>query len=295
VKDNPFVKNFPEFDSAAWNSVEVTNSNGVFRIVAIPGRVLLMGGPRATTGDFKYKPSVVDPKYRQYFREAGANVAFYGLGGGWSPILDVYFKVLEIKPDAKVFEHNIILERAPALTVQIQDAEGKPLGGVYVAGIRSQGHWPTYCSESTCSAYGIQPGSSRLMLFYHRARNLAGAIALKGGEKQPATVKLGPMGTLKGRLLVADGKPLAGVRVDLRFHHLDADTMRRLIYEDKQIVTDAKGSFTHENVIPGFEFELSFRRGRQRFEREAKPVEAVIQVKPGEHHDVGDLQLQPKE
>jgi hypothetical protein len=39
--------------------------------------------------------------------------------------------------------------------------------------------------------------------------------------------------------------------------------------------------------------ELSFRRGRLRFERERKPVDAVIQAKPGECRDLGTIMLKP--
>src|SRR5581483_2469331 len=44
---NPFVKKFPAFDSEVrrTSSVENTDADGVFRVVAIPGPVLLMGGP----------------------------------------------------------------------------------------------------------------------------------------------------------------------------------------------------------------------------------------------------------
>jgi RNA polymerase sigma factor (sigma-70 family) len=285
LKDNPFVKEHPGIESVAWNSVRVTDGDGVFRVVSIPGPVLLMGGPRGTNDDFKYQRSEVDPKYRRYFRNS---VSFYGLSGGISPIQGIYFKVLQIEPDTKIVEQNIVLERLSALTVQIQDDDGKPLANACVAGLTTEGHYPTWYTESSCTAYGNKP---RLMIFYHLKRKLAAAITLKGDEKQPVVVKLGPAGAFKGRLLDSDGKPLAGIRIDLRYHHLNADAMHRCIHEDKQIVTDANGTFAHDDLIPGCRFELSFRRGRQRFDREIKPADATIQVRPGECRDLGVLKL----
>ncbi len=292
LKDNPFVNKYPAFESAGWNSVQLTDANGVFRIVAIPGPMLLMGGPRGTSA--MYKRSIVDPKYRQYFNTTPNYVAYYRKDGGFSPISDVFFTVLEIKADAKIVEQDIVLERLPAMTVQIQDADGKPLTHVLVGGLSTRGAWPTQFAESVCSAYGVQPGKPRLMIFYHPKRRLAATITLKGDEKQPVVVELGPAAAIKGRLLDADGKPLAGVRVDSRYHHLDADTMRRAIYMDKQIETDANGNFTLDEVLPGFMFDLSFRRGRLRFEREAKLGESAIQVKPGECRDLGDIRVKPQ-
>ncbi|HEY7154359.1 MAG TPA: sigma-70 family RNA polymerase sigma factor [Gemmataceae bacterium] len=291
LRDNPFVKEYPGFDSTSWYSVGATDANGVFRIVTIPGPVLLMGGPSFHTPEFKYKRSVVDPKYRQYFREEPHEIAYYLPGGGYSLILGIYFKVLEIKPDAKVIEQDVVLERLPALTVQIQDTDGKPLTHVYVVGITDQGAYPEQFAESSGSVYGVQPGKPRAVIFYHPMRKLAGTITLKGDEKQPVAVKLRPAGAIKGRLLDADGKPLAGVRIDLSYHRLRADAMHRCIQDYKQIETDAKGAFTFDNAIPGITFDLSFRRGRQRFERETKPADPAIQVEPGECRDVGVIKL----
>jgi hypothetical protein len=180
------------------------------------------------------------------------------------------------------------------LTVQIQDADGKPLKYVRVTGLTEESHYPFGYAHSTCSAYGVQPGKPRLMLFYQQERKLAGTITLKGDEKQPVVVKLKPAGAIKGRLLDADGKPLAGVRVDPRYHHRDADSMHRATYSEKQVETDANGGFTLDEMLPGFAFDLSFRRGTQRFEREAKPAEATIQVKPGESRDLGDIRTKPQ-
>jgi hypothetical protein len=69
--------------------------------------------------------------------------------------------------------------------------------------------------------------------------------------------------------------------------------MHRCVHEEKQIVTDADGYFAHDEVIPRFRFELSFRRGRQRFERERKPADTANQVNPGECRDLGAIKLKP--
>ncbi len=291
LSDNPFAKRHPESVDAIRYPVG-TDANGVFRVVTLPGPVLLIAGLSVYEDRIKYKPSLPEPKYRHYFRKEPDYLAYYVPGGGFSPIMGIFFKVLDLKPDAKIVKQNIILERVPAVTVHIHDADGKPLESVYVTGITPQERDWSRCEENTCFAYGIQRGKPRLMLFYHPKRKLAATITLKGDEKQPVVVKLtAPAGTVKGRLLDADGKALAGVRVDPRYHHRGADAMHRRIYDDRQIVTDAQGMFMIEEVIPGFKFELSFRRGKRRFERETKSAEAMIQVKPGECRDLGAIKL----
>ena len=89
-----------------------TDANGVFRAVTIPGPVLLMGGPNTWEEMKKYKRPAADPKYPQLFQVFGDHTAFIMAGGGISPLQGSSCKVLEIKPDAKVVEENVMLEPA---------------------------------------------------------------------------------------------------------------------------------------------------------------------------------------
>ncbi len=143
LNNNPFVKEYPEFGSSAWFPIRDTTANGMFRVVALPGPVLLMGGPSDSAIRFQFKSPTPDPKYPQYFRTDGGSSAYYGPGGSFTPLQGNFCKVLEIKPDAKVVEQDILLERASALPIQIQDADGKPLSGVWVTGVSSENwHYP---------------------------------------------------------------------------------------------------------------------------------------------------------
>jgi hypothetical protein len=269
-----------------------TEADGTYRVVAIPGPVLLMGGPNDYMTRFKYKSPEPDPKYRRYFRTEGDDfTVYYGLGGGMSPLQGTYCKVLEIKPGDKLVKQDIVLERASVLPVRIHDADGKPLAGAWATGISPENwHYPTRCAEADCSAYQVRPGKSRLMVFYHRERKLAGTLTLKGDEKQ-AVVKLGPAGAVKGRLLDADGKPLVGVGLNVNYSDRVAEEVHGVIYEARPIVTDATGAFTLDELIPGMKFGLSFRRGKRLFERDPKPADATVQVKSGECRDLGEIRL----
>jgi hypothetical protein len=84
---------------------------------------------------------------------------------------------------------------------------------------------------------------------------------------------------------------LAGLEVDLRYRDNQAEEVYNAIHKAKQIATDADGAFAFEELIPEMKFELSFRRGKRRFERQMKPAEATVSLKPGECRDVGALKL----
>jgi hypothetical protein len=218
---NPFAKDYPSFDISGLFRRWDTDVGGNFRVVAIPGPVLLMGGPRDFKTELMFKAPTPDAKYPRYFDTStfGPDFpSFVDFRNVTRPIQGNFCKVLEIKPDAKIVKQDIVLERVSVLPVRIQDAEGKPLLGVWVAGNSPQHAYAAIpCEKAECSAYQIEAGKPRLMVFYYPARKLAGTLTLMGDERAAATVKLAPIGALKGRLLDADGKPLVGVvpgRVD---------------------------------------------------------------------------------
>jgi RNA polymerase sigma factor (sigma-70 family) len=295
LNDNPFVKDYPAFGGSAWFPMQRTGADGSFRVVAIPGPVLLMGRPDDYPTNSKYKLQAPDPKYPQYFdNRFGDFPAYLGSGGGISPVQGNWCKVLQIKADAKTIEQDIVQELAAALPIRLQDAEGKPLTNVWITG-SPLAEWvphPIKCEKAECAAYQVGPGKPRLMVFYHAERKLAGTLTLKGDEKPPVVVKLGPPGSIKGRLLDEGGKPLAGVAVGVLFYHQRvAQEVHKIIHHDKQAVTDANGEFTVDELIPVQKFELSFQVGKRKLERTPKLVNPAIEVKAGECRDLGAIKV----
>ncbi len=183
---------------------------------------------------------------------------------------------------------DVFLERASVLATKFQDPQGQPLSNVWTTGITDENwHHPVLIEGDSCSAYGVEKDKPRLMIFYHPAKKLIGTRTLRGDEKQPVLVKLRSGGAIKGRLLDADGKPMAGVVVDVRYRDREAEELDRwVIHERKQVVADAQGTFTLDELVPALKLELTFRHGRQRFERETKPADSAIEIKPGECRDL---------
>jgi hypothetical protein len=295
LNGNSFAKDYPTFGNSASFPMQRTGAEGSFRVVAIPGPVLLMGGPDDYMTRSKYKLQAPDPKYPQYFdaRFGGDFPAYIGPGGGISPVQGNWCKVLEIKADAKIVEQDIVHQPAPTLPIRIQDAEGKPLGNVWMTG-SSFAEWfpPVKCEKAECTAYQVAPGKPRLMVFYHAERKLAGTLTLKGDEKSPVVAKLGPAGSIKARLLDADGKPLAGVTVGVHYRQRVASEIDHIISHDtKEGVTDANGEFTVHELIPQQKIELSFQLGKRKLERTPKLVNPAIEVKAGEVRDLGAIKV----
>ncbi len=304
--NNPCVRDYPPFGYGIARR-EDTAADGTFRVVAIPGPVLLMGGyypPSTEKFDYiefsRYRSPIADPKYPQYFSKlpmrGGEGFGYNAYPRGIGLLQGNSCKVLDIKPGTAVVHQDLVLERASILEVKIQDAEGRPVSGVWATDFASHPYiGPLEIEESTCPVYGLEGRKPRMLIFYEPKRKIIGSRKLQGDEKPPLTVQLGPMASLKGRLLDADGKALVGVAVKLLYREGEANKLHRLTHDAKQNgITDEQGAFAIGELIPELKFDLSFQRGKQRLDRETKPAEAAIQVPSGECRDLGAMKLKPR-
>jgi RNA polymerase sigma factor (sigma-70 family) len=297
LSDNSFAKKYPDVTFRSEGETREAD-NGMFRLVTLPGPVVLMGGPNFSRkandiSELAYKPAAPDPNYPHYFKSEGADVVFSPPGGGISPVVGNYCKVLALEPDAGVVENDIIVEPATALPVKIQDSQGQPLSGTWVAGIGPRNYQrPIQVDTDSCSAFDLEPGKARLLVFYEPRKKLIGTLALKGDEKTPTIVKLNQPGTTRGQLLGVDDKPLAKVAVELHFHDGTANAIHQFIHHANSFETDAEGRFQIDNVIAGPKFSLSLTQGKRRLEpviqMEPRPVE------PGAVLDFGEIKLKPR-
>src|SRR5262249_3823166 len=152
-----------------------------------------------------------------------------------------------------------------------------PLTGFWVAGSSPVGApRPTRSATDTCVVYHLQPGKPRLLAFHQPSRRLLGTLRLKGDEKQ-AVVKLGPAGTVKGRLVDEDGRPLGGGTVRLYPRDPPAAEIAAQLQPGKLPQTGADGKFAIEQVVPGAAFWLHYSRGMSDSGRKRDPELLSVQ------------------
>jgi hypothetical protein len=118
-------------------------------------------------------------------------------------------------------------------------------------------------------------------------------LSVRGDEKGPPVARLVPAGTVTGRVLDHDGRPLMGADIETSYADRAAvqlhETFKRL---EPPIRTDKDGRFRLENVIPGLKFGIWIRNGRT--ELVGEPRIGVKKVKSGETLDLGDIRTKPR-
>jgi RNA polymerase sigma factor (sigma-70 family) len=305
LNGNPFAKDYlteEEYGLITEEDFSQTRDDGTFRELVIPGPVLLIGHvdlsrlPGGEVEGLGFKDPLPDPKFPEYFRvEPNGKTNYIGLNGVPGAVHGKTCKVLIVKPGTAVVHQDLFVERASARTVNIQDADGKPLAHVWAVGLRADRNGPVRLNGDSCPAYALEANKPRLMVFYEPSKKLAGSLLLTANDKEPFAARLGPAGSIRGRLLDADGKPVAGVMIDVHYRDREASAIHEIIDKAKQAVTDANGAFTLEELLPELKLELIFHQGQRRFEREPKPAKGTIQMKPGECRDLGTIRTKPQQ
>jgi RNA polymerase sigma factor (sigma-70 family) len=296
LSQNPFIKDFPDVAEGASIDKTLTADDGTFRLVTIPGPIILSASPdssRLAEGPearYKYKPRVSDPDYPQYFpaRRARTYLSCRGLtvfSGAWCTVLDT-------KPGAGVVQQDILLEPANSVTLLLRDPDGKPLTGVHVAGISSfsrQSEGTIICKTDACQVYDLAPDKMRVVVFFDPERRLSGAAFLQGDEQKPVEVRMKPTGTAIGRLVDEEGKPIAGALVRIIF---PGGAMPEPLAEEIETTrSGSDGRFKIGTILPDLPFTFTFLDQGKQWAL-AKPLNAGP-VETGKTKDFGDIVVKP--
>jgi protocatechuate 3,4-dioxygenase beta subunit len=201
-------------------------------------------------------------------------------------------KVLDLKEGSGPVEVNLTVDPGKAVKVNVVDAEGKPLEGAAVSGVTAT--WPLAVTlkSSSFTAYALDPARPRTLLFLEPKRGLGATLKVSGDEKEPPTVKLVPAGTLTGRVLDSDGRPVAGAEVEMSFSGQIGNELQRLLrLSGRPATTDADGKFRLGNVVPGVKVGLNIRQGQTYLIGEPRIGQKT--VNSGQVLDMGDLKTKP--
>src|SRR5262249_11242501 len=128
------------------------------------------------------------------------------------------YKIIDVPADARDFTVDLELTRGLTRKGRVVDPDGRPVKGARCYGLGPTGDYPRTLPDETFEAHGLEPGYPRQLIFAPKERRLVGSIILKDEDfksEAPLEVRLGPPGSVKGRLVDEDGLPLAGATLSV--------------------------------------------------------------------------------
>ncbi len=299
MAENMFVDKYPPFrhTSSIANEQNQTDKDGKFRVVTIPGPVILMAGPLKGDGG-QYKPAVADPKHPDRFTSnyggsASLGLTFYAYDGGVGMVQGNWCRVVEAKATETELTVDVEFESAPKMTVKVIDADGKPVTDTLATGVtHCDFAYPTeHPHTDGLTVFNVEPKHERLLAVANAKRKLVGTATVKADDKNP-TVKLGTGGSVTGRALDKEGKPLVGLSVQLAFTRREVTEAFNALKKLDLPTTDANGEFQIDTLFPNQEFILHFMKGSKRFGPDFDKMPKYTIKSHGDTLKLGDLKLE---
>jgi hypothetical protein len=202
------------------------------------------------------------------------------------------YKVIDPTEGTETYALDFQLTAGRTLSGTIVDPDGRPLAGCSAAGLVAMSSQPQLLKDAAFTVTALDPAEVRTVAFLHHERKLAGALKIGATEPTIAVVKLQPCGSVSGRLLDREGKPVAGARVVLGYQN---QAVGGLIPSrgGPTLETGPDGRFRIDTIVPGEEFDI-------RFPQRGMPPSAAGAVRrltmaPGEVRDVGDIRPTPQD
>ncbi len=221
------------------------------------------------------------------------------------PLFHAWVPINPSNNDPKSTYLDIALEPAKPIPGRVFDPEGKPLGGYFVLGLTGSAvfhsdPWDLHESPSF-QVRGVDPARPRTLVFAHPTKKLGKFQMVRRDQRVPLRIRLEPLSAVRGRILDAEGRPRAGLRVrvlpdkesnglpsialllqGLQFHHIDS-----------QGTTDSGGKFQLNGLIPGLKYTLNVREDKVNSLVEFREEPGLFSVESGKTRDLGELQSKP--
>jgi hypothetical protein len=273
LPNNPHRENYERLTqsvirSDTWGKVR---PDGSFVVLGVPGPAVLVA---ALKGDDRFP--VIDA--RTELRKRGV------LSWPTGPT----HALVEISPSEKApkpLHCAVTLTAGRMRRGMVLGPDGRAQAGVEVAGLYASDRPAQMLKGAEFTLNGLSDGRMRVLIFLDPERKLGKAQEVRGGDQGPLAVRLEALGTLTGRVVDAEGQPLAGHQV-AAFPDLSGKGYENLPQElypfgrvlgiavggwydftGRRAVTDAEGRFRLEGLLPDVPYtvvaaEESIRPGK---------------------------------
>jgi hypothetical protein len=298
LADNKFFGSRPGFDNYRHDrTMSSTDKDGRFQLITIPGSALVLvqvHQGETFHGQYlnPYRRATPDADHKKIFHYDADDDSWTLSSAGGLEFLSTEnaVKVIDVKADGDT-EVELFVDRGVTGRIKVQDPDGKPLAGAWVAGLAD--HWPItfHLPASEAKVYALDPKKPRTLAVFHPGKKLGGTATLRGDEKEPVVVRLAPVGSVSGRLMESDRTPLSRAEVSINPRsEIGRELYRFAMASGKPVHTDADGRFTLSGVVPGLPFYLGIRKGEHFYG--GKPKIGLQQCKPGQKLELGERTME---
>jgi protocatechuate 3,4-dioxygenase beta subunit len=225
----------------------------------------------------------------QAFREDVLQIAPSKDSPGDDISQEEYHALALINPNDKAesVKQDLTVRPGKTLTGNVLGTDGKPLVGATMDDW-SIGH-RSFVSLATASftLTNVNPRRTRQLEFNHKEKGLGLFKLIRCEGTESLSLKLQPYGSVIGRILDKDGKPVPDVPMRLRTHVSETDFRPK---------TDRQGRFRVDELVVGYTYSLVPLAGQAILTLEdGKEISfPEFTVEPGKVKDLGDAKPKPR-
>jgi RNA polymerase sigma factor (sigma-70 family) len=187
-------------------------------------------------------------------------------------------------PDSGPLRLSATVVRDRPRRVSLVDPDGRPVVGaeMIIEGVQTL---RTMLRAASFPLTGLHPDRVQLITFIKEDRRLIGQLQARGDGDAPSTVRMQAWGTVTGRVVDENGKPLADAAIWFKADGADPWVGGK---------TDVHGRFRGDRVIPGLGYSVAtISQGRLSAEPSAGTLPEKLVLRPGEVRDLGDIRIKP--
>jgi beta-lactamase regulating signal transducer with metallopeptidase domain len=263
-RDNPHLADAPGYERAAIWEQYLTEPDGTYRVVGLPGRGLVGAQAIGVSGE-----------YLRGIGYKGDQTQLIGVAVPHNtPWLFNALAEIDAPKDDSTFHCDLAMERGLTQTVRVVDPDGHPVAHAMIQGNTLFSDWGSPQGTPEFQIEGLRRGEKRRVFARLKDRKFAGWLDVVAGEHEVDTLRLQPWATVLGRLVEEDGTPREHVDLVLDLFFEQAST------------TDSSGRFRIEGLIPGtpHDFWVSPKPAYL----SGKFAKGLV-LAPGELKDLGDV------
>jgi beta-lactamase regulating signal transducer with metallopeptidase domain len=286
LEPNPHVSSLGEPLFIKPSSKSVTDAEGNFTVVALPGPGLLAASAWGGRWD-RYLAARID---RQELKRVApqapvSNIDMFAPVAAGGPLLLSNYNELKLidPPDgaAQPLRQDITLRVGRSITCRVVAPDGTLLAGVRALGGTS--HQFDEIVSDRDGAFmiaALEPASKRPLNLFDSARKLGLYTEVRGDQPGPLTIRLQPCGAAFGRIVDLNGQPRKNRAIVI---HRD----RYAGIGDYVARSDDRGVFRVDGLVPG-----QLYQPRDPSRPDAPVPFKNFTVGPGEAKDLGDARIE---